>query len=144
MNPHPPLTGFPPVIAVLLLAYEGLCYKFPSLDQRSFRLLLNLALTIFTALTYFSGFFGREIASPDLLEGAYVATHEGYARMALILACLQLLLLALRELAPAGRRGIGRGLYLINLVAVCGMLWYTATLGGELVFDHGMGVERAD
>lgn len=147
LNPHPPLSGFPPVIAVVLLLFEIARLRFKSLDASAARVFLNVLLIVFTAVTYFSGFFGRDAADVDgsavAVHEAAIAAHEGFARLALILCSTQILFLLMRELTvnkSGSSKRVAAGLYLFNTVLLAALLLYTALLGGVLVFDLGLGV----
>lgn len=132
------------MIAIVLFLFELTRFRFHSLDQRSIRVFLNSLLIIFTAVTYFSGFFGRDVATLSPSHADIIATHEGFARLALILCCCQGMFLLMRE-AALGKPGqsvrVVAALYLCSVITLTSLLIYTALLGGGLVFGHGLGVK---
>ena len=142
MNPHPFLTGFPTASALFCVVYELVSMRAPAFENSHVRNLLNSILFTVVSLTYFSGFYGRDAANASAEMADVIATHEGFARMALILSFAQIFLLIARNFAAAKSQRTVLLLFRVNLLLLASLLTYTSFLGGNLVFEHGIGVTR--
>ncbi len=134
-NPHPPLSGFPPALLILLLVAEIAGGR----GAREIRRFLLLSTLVFSASAYFSGLYASEFASSHFeVPAQLISTHEGYARLFLLLF-LPLTFFGIIRDSAYGNRLIST-LYRLLLTASLGIVIYTGHLGGELVFEHGAGV----
>ena len=136
MNPHPPLTAFPFVIFTLLFIVEVLNLISKKEAYNSISLFLVFALIVFSPITYYSGFWGADFASKDLVE--QIDNHQSYARFFLISLVPFVLVYFLKRQA-VDNSGL-RLIYYIFLLLSFTLVVYTSLLGGSLVFDHGAGV----
>jgi uncharacterized membrane protein len=151
INPHPPLTAGPPIIVLLLVIVQLCTAIFPRISvlkrftsQLLFcRYFLLSMLILITPLTYYSGFWGEEFAE-DLavankidLPKDVIEEHESLAKLFLI----SLVPLALFGFIRSEKRVVS-ALYCLFLLLSFGLVIATAHEGGELVFEHGAGVEN--
>lgn len=143
-NPHPPLTGFPLVLLVLLAVVEFFRCGFGRKDLDRPADLLLIALAVFTPLTFFSGYFAASdaeqtfVVAPEAIE-----THRAFGRLLVIFLVPTLLTAVLSRTAlSSGNPAASKlnGAYLLFLSATIAVAVYTGYLGGSLVFDHGAGV----
>lgn len=136
---HPPFSGFPGVILVLLFALELLYFrKFVcESSTKSIATFLIIALCVISPFTYFSGYFGSEYASRSFeVSQEVIKEHQFYALLYLFSLFPLAILFYLRFLKP------NLALYYrIFLIASLVLVLLTARLGGALVFEHGAGVE---
>ncbi len=146
-NPHPPLTGFPAVILVLLATVEffRLARGRAGLDTTSD--LLLLALVLITPLTFLSGYLGAAGADRTFsVPPAAIELHRSSGRLLVILlvptAVSALLLRAAKKAGGTEPAGVRRLYLFLLILALASCLW-TGYLGGELVFGHGAGVRAA-
>ena len=138
INPHPPLVMFAPSLGVLCLLFEILALKYPLLLTNQIRFLVLSLFLVSCLASYYSGFYGADFATklePDLLK-----THQGYARFGLIVLLGNYFIGAVALISSYSNKTViscYRGVLLI----VVGVIIYTSHLGGELVFEHGGGVQ---
>lgn len=140
-NPHPPLTGVPGTLLLLILGAECLSFFWKARESRRFAATLLYVLCIAAPLTYYSGYYAAEQASLSFeVPEEKIAEHQAYAKFFLIslIPCLTLLLL---ERSQEKSSIAIRCFYLLflSLSVVLGFL--VSTHGGALVFDYGAGVE---
>ena len=146
-NPHPALTGFPFVLLVILAVVEffRLVLKRPGLDKTAEVLLLALAVT--TPLTFFSGYLGASdsnrsyLVDPDIIE-----RHRAVGRLLVISLVPTILTAYLRRSILNKEITEPRAItafYLFFLTASLSLAVWTGYRGGDLVFEHGAGVQVA-
>lgn len=136
MNPHPPLTGFPLAILTLLVVNEMLYRRS---DRGKTRLFLLGCLVPCTVVTYISGYWGVDFAkgvSTDL-----ISTHQAYAKFLLLLLFPLALFGILAHLRGTTERWLP-GVYYLLLLFALALVIKIGSLGGDLVFVHGAGVQQ--
>lgn len=147
INPHPPLSGIPGALALVLFVYElsrgalrdASITEIRQADTRPF-LLFCLAVSVLA--TYISGYFGAAIASESgarfVVEPSAIEFHRGIAKLTLV----ALFPMALFGFLYHGdrRNGVLRIVYLSLLGLYLGLNLWTAYHGGRLVFEHGAAV----
>jgi len=147
-NPHPPLSGFPFVL-VVLLALSELCAVFGTNGdtRRKNSAFLLICAAIFIPLTYYSGYFGADFASNTFVvpEDAMLE-HQLWAKAALFLFLGSALVFALTRAVDQNNPGLRQKLslvYRLLLIILLAVLARASFLGGELVFSHGAGLKHA-
>ncbi len=133
MNPHPPLTGVPFAL-VLLLGVNELFYKRSA--RRATRIFLLWCLLGGSIVTCLTGYWGADFAH-DLPPGL-IGTHQAYAWLFLLSLC-PLILFGLLDHLRSGNKVLTVAFYLC-LATALGVVIKVGSLGGELVFEHGAGV----
>ncbi len=139
---HPPLSGMPLAFVVLLVVVE--CLKklrrlAPLLGAVQVVCVLSIMLS--TALAFLSGYQASselgELSDPLALE---LGTHHALGRL---LLCNSILLATFFWVARVAVRGaaVFKALYLIFLVSQIVLTLWVGGLGGDLVFEHGLGVQ---
>lgn len=142
INPHPPLTGFPIVIASLLLVLEAIGFLGVVKNHFVVRNFLLIALLITTPLTFFSGYFGAEVARTiSNTNQDIIGYHQAYGR-ATLLALVPLLLFGAADFVTSYNKSSVR----VGFITFMCLFWlitgYTSYLGGELVFRYGAAVQN--
>lgn len=138
INPHPPIVMFASSLGCVSLLFELLAVKYESIFSKSIRFIMLSLFLLACILSYYSGFYGADFATklpPDLLK-----THQGYARFGLIFLLGTYFIGALALLSNYSTKILVR-CYQATLTLVVGVIIYTSHLGGELVFEHGGGVQ---
>lgn len=143
MHIHPPLSGLPLACILLLIAIEvGRLFQCARHIAEQGRPLIVSAVVLAVICSFLSGYH----ASSNLGEISasvehVVATHHSAGRFLLINALLLGTFFFLSTVAIHGRRVL-ISLYYTVLVAQIGLTFWVGYIGGELVFDHGVGVSR--
>ena len=140
INPHPPLSAFPIVLFTTLLFGEA-AYTVIRKDFTALRLYL-LSLTLVSLIaTYFSGYWGVEVAkeltphvAPEVIGG-----HQSAAK-AFLFFSPAFFLFGFLMCGEYRSRRIVRSLYFLSLFAMWCAAARVSYLGGELVFRHGAAV----
>jgi uncharacterized membrane protein len=133
---HPALTGFPPVLIVLLVFVELDSLIRPGPRMIPIRAFLLLSLLIFLPSAYISGLLAEGYASRTFtVPNEAVNRHEKYAKILLCL-CVPLIVLGLGSMETRWGKLAYRTVLLLALV----MIFYVGAAGGSLVFEHGAGV----
>ena len=136
---HPPFSGFPGVILVLLLGLELIFLaKLIEVEKaKSIATFLVIALCIISPFTYFSGYFGSEYASRSFeVSQDVIKQHQFYALLFLF-SLFPLSIMFYLRLIKAEYAFYYRFFLLVSLALVL----ITANMGGVLVFEHGAGVQ---
>lgn len=141
-NPHPPMSAFPVVLASLVAGTEILSYFWNSESEnlRKFAKLVLAISFIVSPLTYYSGYWGAEVASQSFhVSDELISYHQMFAKLYLV-ALVTCGLFALLELFdPEKRKSIKlafSAVVVVNLLAAI----LVSRQGGILVFKHGAGV----
>ena len=138
LNPHPPIVMFASSLGSVCLLFELLALKYNSIFSKPIRFVMLSLFLGACVFSYYSGFYGADFATKlpqDLLK-----THQGYARFGLIILLGNYFLGGIALLSSYSTTTLIR-LYQAILTLVVGVIIYTSHLGGEIVFDHGGGVE---
>ena len=140
-NPHPVLASFPLAFIVIGFALELLDEV---TKRETFVFVVRVLLTI-AALgviaAFFSGYFAIDAAQGGsfAIPEAAVAYHHNFGRV-LMFAVVPLLLLNFAKDKAIANKQIWRGVYLVFFSICAALAVYVGHLGGELIFDHGVGV----
>jgi len=144
MNPHPPLSGFPIVLLILLCGGEILWFCAPKTYQGpAVRIFLLVGTLLFVPLTYFSGDWGVDAANQAQIfkiTTDQISFHQNTAKLLLLSVVPLLLFGLLKSSALYGRSITVRISYLISLALSLTLCILTSYRGGELVFTHGAAV----
>ena len=144
MNFHPPLSSAPAVLLISGTLLEVLSYGFRRAALRTTARGVFLLGIGAIPLSYLSGLWAEEMLPSALVaqHQLVIDSHEGLARLCLFLSILPLLFLIL-EFALRGRGGEKAFgvLYLLSACVLSLLIARTSFFGGELVFQHGLGVE---
>lgn len=147
---HPALSGFPPVIVCLLVLVELFCFAGLADEAHLavIRRFLLSALLIALPFTYFSGWWAADEVDTNVATlASAVGRHQLFAKAFSLSLVLPVLAFVLeRSSAPenAVSRARLRALYVVGLLLSFFLIVCTGALGGELVFEHGVGREAAD
>ena len=143
-NPHPPLTGFPFVLLVLLAGVEffrvGL--RRPGLDRTAELLLVVLAIA--APLTFLTGYLAASQADQSFkIDPEVIERHRAIGRL-LIISLVPMVLAAYLRRAAMLRTGrhsaVLNSIYLSLLFVSLALAILTGYRGGGLVFEYGAGV----
>lgn len=138
---HPPLSGYPLAFLSLLVVLEVLCltrFRTRVLGARS---IIVVALVISTAASFFSGYQAVSNLSElsERIEGL-ISQHHTIGRLLLFNVVVLATAYWISGVATQARV-VFRALYYLLLTSqLCLTLW-VGYLGGELVFEHGIGVK---
>jgi uncharacterized membrane protein len=137
---HPALIHFPIVLLPLSLVFDLYAWAKGREQWRAVAYTLWVAGTVFSLAAVLSG---DAAAGPyrDQVQAGLIEQHEDWATGTLV-ACL---VLALGRLPHHMRRSLDGwrwGLYCVLALGAVAALWTTAHWGGELVYVHGVGVEK--
>ena len=141
LNPHPALSGFPPVLLTLLIVSE-LWSMYSKRQMHSVQSFLLIVLAGTLPLTYFSGWWAADGASASFeVPDDAVAMHQLAAKAFSLSLFLPLLAFYLERSAldDARRRHLQRLFRAGLLLSFCAAA-ATGYLGGRLVFEHGAGI----
>lgn len=137
---HPILSSLPGVGFVFAALAEAIRIFFPSKVNNE---IVGAALFVGVAgviAAYLSGTSAAESASQTfIVPDAVIAWHHTWGRMALFAAIPTAAMFLLSQHAKFYRAAILWG-YRVLLFVTLVLSFYTAHLGGELVFDYGAGV----
>lgn len=143
MHIHPPLSGLPLAGILLLVAIEvGRSFRrIRDVVDRS-RAVVVAALIFGVLCSFLSGYH----ASSNLAElsptvESAIATHHSAGRFLLINVLLLGTFFFLSTIAVHGRRVI-ESLYYVFLLSQVVLTVWVGHIGGDLVFDHGVGTSR--
>lgn len=143
MQLHPPLSGFPLSCIVMLALVEALrIFVLPPDRVEWARKFLVFSVVVATAAAFFSGYQ----ASAPLAEApseiqAVLGRHHALGRLLLINSLLLVTFFLVAARAAHGKK-IMESLYRLTVIAQLAMALWVGSLGGSLVFDHGVGVNR--
>lgn len=144
-NPHPPLTGFPIVLATLIVGSEILAYIFKnqSIKIRKAGKLFVLLSCFLAPITYYSGYWGAELASQSFkVSDEIISEHQMFAKVYLATLVVSGLFVAL-SFEIEKKKSVSK-LFRISYSIVMLLTFVAALLvsrqGGLLVFEHGAGV----
>ena len=137
LNPHPPLSAFPLVIASLIVLLELANLKLKSKNISTSIQVLIPCLLVISPLTFLSGYWGKEHANKTFqVNPDFIETHKLFAQGLLI----SLVPLAVFYYLNISRQAKSLYYYLALSLVVC-LALYTGYKGGNLVFEHGAAVE---
>ena len=131
----------PLAFIVLLVCVEVLSYREQWRRALSMvRTVAVLATTLATVAAFLSGYQASSPLGdlPSDIQGA-LSGHHAYGRLLLINALVMATLFWILRVALHGKRFIS-ALYLITLSLQLFLTVWVGTMGGALVFDHGVGV----
>lgn len=141
-NPHPPLVAFPlALILTSALLEVGRLTRWRERCGQAAEITLSLA-AFFVVMAFLSGYQASELAgelAPQVQE--HVAQHHALGRLLLIAIFPTCFLAWLRSRATHAR-GVFAGLYLLALAVCVVLVVLTGWEGGELVFEHAVGVRQ--
>lgn len=142
---HPPLSGLP-LAATLAITVCELVAVFPRYrsTMRSYRAPLVIAVVVAALLSFLSGYqasseLGTITAEVEKLLGA----HHSLGRLYLISASALAIFHVVGDKARHGKTVLSL-LYYCMLAAVVFLTVRAGSLGGQLVFEHGVGVRASD
>ena len=138
LNPHPPIVMFASSLGSICLLFELLALKYDSIFSKPIRFVMLSLFLGACVFSYYSGFYGADFATE--LPEELIKTHQGYARFGLIILLANYFLGIIALLSIYSTKTLIR-FYQGILAAVVGVIIYTSHLGGELVFEHGGGVQ---
>jgi uncharacterized membrane protein len=141
---HPPLSGMPLAFALLALVAELMRFKASvRLKADVVRLTALTGCILTTAAAFLSGYQASN-GLPDLSPEVETAlgSHHAWGRMLLIDGVLLCTFAWIEKIATHGK-WIFAALYYSTLVLFVTLAIYVGSLGGSLVFEHGVGVKRA-
>jgi len=140
-NPHPPLSGFPVVLASLIASSEILAYFFKNHSKkiRAAGKLFVVLSCVFAPLTYYTGYWGAELASQSFkVSDELISRHQMFAKLYLASLVLSALFVAMSyEIKENKTFKIAYSIVML-LTFVAAVL--VSQQGGLLVFEHGAGV----
>ena len=141
---HPPLSGLPLAAALALFVCEVLSV-FSKLRGRMgvYRPALVLCVVCAAALSFLSGY--QASSELGIISGEVereLARHHSLGRFYLISALALGTFYLVRSRARHGKTLLTALYYVALLSALLLTLW-VGSLGGDLVFEHGLGVEEA-
>lgn len=137
---HPPFAAFPVALLTVVVLLELSTFFWRS-EKRDAVIATNLVLAlVFTSVAFFSGYYARDalnVVTPEIDKK--ISDHHQSGRLLLfaLFPCVMLYFAALK--ATHGRKAF-RVVYLISLMICFALLYNTGLAGGELVFQHGVGV----
>ncbi len=138
---HPPLSGMPLAFISLLLLLELLRF-IPSVSRAlpTARAILLPAVLVSAAAAFLSGYQASS-SMGEISDAAKAAlgTHHAVGRFVLINAALVAIFGWLARIARQGRAAF-QALYYVALAVQAALTLYAGSLGGKLVFSHGVGV----
>lgn len=139
-NLHPLVVHFPVVLLLVALALEGLGRARPALAGRG----LRAGAWGSAALAATAAFLTGRLAADGLTDVAPEAHAAigAHADAALGVVGAAIAAAALRALSLVGRGRAAGGLAVLVGALACGLVAWTADLGGTLVFTHGVGMHR--
>lgn len=149
MNPHPPFTGFPITICLLICIAEITKHLFKKNEMNTVCNYLTVMGLILFPITYYSGYWGAEYVEKNF-DPKLIASHQALAKFFLFTCipyCLLRSMLAFEKyllgmISDYAKEMIGTSLTCLSL-AILALVMYTSYLGGNLVFQHGAGVNKA-
>jgi uncharacterized membrane protein len=138
---HPPLSGLPLAGMLLLIAVElGRCIARTRIAAEHCRGFVVGATVLATVIVFVSGYqasWGLPALSPELERA--VAKHHSIGRFLLLNSLALGTFFFLSRVAIHGRRVLVVLYYMTVASQILLTLW-AGSLGGSLVFDHGIGV----
>jgi len=141
---HPPLSGMP-LAFIVMLCFVELLQRVPAIARAhaALRTALVVAVVCSTAAAFLSGYQASS-ALPDLAREAegHLAQHHAAGRFMLVNAILLGTFCWVSRIAKRGQ-GVFAALYWGFLLAQLGMALWVGSMGGQLVFSHGLGVHGA-
>ena len=141
LNPHPPLTGFPWVILVLVIGAELGARLMKSAELQGFAVKLLVVLAIFSPVTYLSGYLGLKHADRGFsVPVDAIESHQLVAKLFLLSLFPTVVLSVVRTGGRSKNRIIHFAYYAFLLCSFSLVIW-TSKKGGDLVFEHGAGVK---
>lgn len=140
---HPPLSGFPLACIVLLVVVEVFALLGRSSDRVEWaRRFLVFAVLLATSAAFLSGYQASSPLSeaPSQIQDA-LGVHHAVGRLMLINSILLAAFALVATRALHGKRVI-LSLYHLTVIIQLGLAVWVGSLGGSLVFDHGVGVRQ--
>lgn len=135
---HPAFVHFP----LALLAAALLCELLALVTRRPLyadaaRVMLYLG-TLGALVAVGTGLWGEPLTEgkPDSIE----RMSEAHKNLSLVVGGLALLLSAWRLFVPRSLTGWRHGVFVLGLAGTVGLVLFSAHLGGQLVYDHGVGI----
>jgi uncharacterized membrane protein len=138
---HPPLSGMPLAFATLLVVAELMRLKQAWRCKASVvRGAALVGCLLATLAAFFSGYQASD-GLPDLEPplAAALSTHHAWGRILLIDSVLLCTFAWISRIATHGKKMFEGIYYTVLLLFIAGVL-YVGSLGGALVFEHGLGV----
>jgi uncharacterized membrane protein len=135
---HPALVHFP--IAFLIAAWVLYILAFFQFGEKSwgfFAQIMLIAGTVMTIPALISGSIAEELVDPNSAAHSIAEDHElaGY-----ILAWLSVMLTGWTALRQRRWKRAEAGMFLGLISLMVALLIYTSMMGGEMVYQHGVGV----
>ena len=146
INPHPPLTGFPITISVLICIAEIGKHLGRKNEFNIVCNFLTLAALVIFPLTYYSGYWGAEFVDKNFNQ-KLIASHQALAKFFLFTCipyCMLRAALAFEKfllgmISNSVKELLETSLTCLSL-AILALVIYTSYLGGNLVFEHAAAV----
>ena len=137
---HPVLSGFPVAFLFLLVCVEVARLRWRSSSCEAIRAAAVIAIFVGSLLSFVSGYQASDSAG-TLSETvtARLSDHHAMGRFLLINSFLLLTFWKIERIAVHAR-AMFVTLYLVFLIVQIGLTIEVGHLGGDLVFEHGVGV----
>ena len=144
MHIHPPLSGLPLAgIGLLVLLELGRFFRRTHEVAEASRALIVIATVLGVVCSFFSGYHASSaLGDVAAAVGDVIARHHAAGRFLLINALLLATFFFLARIAVHGRKVLVALYYVTLFVQLIGTVW-VGRLGGELVFDYGVGVSSS-
>jgi uncharacterized membrane protein len=139
---HPPISGSPLAFLCLLVTLELLQLSSRGQSLRSFKGVAVISVLLACVASFLSGYQAvSDLGEIPELTDSLISKHHGFGKILLINAVVLATSYWTARVATHGKRFFGFIYYALLASQVVLTVW-TGYLGGDLVFDHGLGVRR--
>jgi len=138
---HPPIDHFAIALPVVILLLELMNLVLRKRAISGVSLFLILLTVVVTVGAYFTGLVDGKEAYPALSDAAKADLGE-HKILGTYLMLASFVLLFFKVLSMLSVKGIMKGLYLLVLIAFVAGIFEQGEEGGELVYEHGINVEK--
>ena len=138
---HPPVVHFMIALPVIILLLEllNLIFKKKAIGGVNFFLIFIMILV--AAVAYLTGLTDGKEAYPALTKAGKTALSE-HKLLGTYLLLAPVVVLLFKFLAAVTKNGFMKFLYIIVLMVLVYAIFIQGKEGGELVYEHGMNVEK--
>lgn len=147
---HPILSGFPATLVVLLLAAEGFSMLTLAKEEPknrelfAIRRFLVIALVVSVVASFLSGYSASNLLGEVTKKHEeLISSHHSFGKLVLVNSIVLAAFFWLAQIANHGRIWF-RLLYLVALIFQLSLSFVTGSKGGEMVFDHAIGVRNIE